>query len=97
MTDCLPEPLVPAMVDLRGMPFMPLDVVRLLDSDLFAVSTGDEFKAAVALWCKAWLQVPAASLPADDRVLAHLSGAGGRWAKVRAGAMRGWIQCDDGR
>lgn len=93
----LPAPLVPADVDLRGMPFMPLDVVRLLDSDLFAVSTGDEFKAAVALWCKAWLQVPAASLPADDRVLAHLSGAGARWAKVRAGAMRGWVQCDDGR
>lgn len=91
------EPLVPPEVDLRGMPFMPLDVVRLLDSDLFAVSSGDEFKAAVSLWCKAWLQVPAASLPADDRVLAHLSGAGGRWAKVRAGAMRGWVQCDDGR
>jgi hypothetical protein len=49
---------------------MPMDVVRLLDSDLFALSTGDEFKAALALWCKAWLQVPAASLPDDDRVLA---------------------------
>ena len=44
----LPEPLTPLEADLRGMPFMPLDVVRLTDSDLFALSTGEEFKAALA-------------------------------------------------
>lgn len=76
---------------------MPMDVVRILDSDLFALSTGDEFKAALALWCKAWLQIPAASLPDDDRVLAHLSGAGPRWKKVKEMALRGWIKCSDGR
>lgn len=92
-----PPPLVPAEVDLRGMPFMPLDVIRLLDSDLFALSSGDEFKAAVALWCKAWQQTPAGSLPTDDRVLAHLSGAAAKWQKVKAMALRGWIVCDDGR
>ena len=90
-------PLVPAEVDLRGMPWMPLDTVRLIDSDLFALSTGDEFKAAVALWCKSWTQVPAASLPQDDRILAHLSGAGARWKKLKAMALRGWALCDDGR
>ena len=93
----LPEPLVPAEVDLRGLPFMPLDVVRLMDSDLFALSNGEEFKAAVALWCKCWLQVPAGSLPNDDRVLAHLSGSGSRWAKVKAMALRGFTACADGR
>lgn len=76
---------------------MPLDTARLIDSDLFALSSGDEFKAALALWCKSWTQLPAASLPNDDRVLAHLSGAGARWKKVRAMAMRGWVLCDDGR
>lgn len=96
MTD-LPEPMTPADCDLRGLPFMPLDVIRLADSDLFALSTGDEFKSAVALWCKAWLQVPAASLPDDDRILAHLSTAGSRWAKVKAMALRGWVKCSDGR
>lgn len=96
MTD-LPAPLVPADVDLRGLPYMPLDVVRLMDSDLFALSTGDEFKSAVALWCKAWTQVPAGSVPNDDRVLAHLSGAGARWKKARTMAMRGWMLCSDGR
>ena len=91
------EPMTPSDCDLRGLPFMQLDVVRLIDSDLFALSTGDEFKAAVALWCKSWLQVPAASLPDDDRVLAHLSAAGSRWKKVKTLALRGWIKCSDGR
>jgi uncharacterized protein YdaU (DUF1376 family) len=90
-------PLTSPDCDLRGLPFMPMDVVRLLDSDLFALATGEEFKAALALWCKAWLQVPAASLPDDDRVLAHLSGAGVRWKKIKPMALRGWIKCSDGR
>lgn len=92
-----PSPLVPPEVDLSGFRFMPLDTVRLLDSDLFAISTGDEFKAAVSLWCKSWLQKPAGSLPDDDRVLAHLSGTGARWRKLRAMAMRGFVLCSDGR
>lgn len=90
-------PLTPAECDLRGLPWMPLDTVRLLDSDLFAVASGEVFKAAVALWCKAWQQVPAASLPDDDRVLAHLSGAGGRWRKIKGEALRGFVRCSDGR
>jgi uncharacterized protein YdaU (DUF1376 family) len=90
-------PMTPSDCDLRGLPFMPMDVVRVLDSDLFALSTGDEFKAALALWCKAWLQIPAASLPDDDRVLAHLSGSGSRWKRIKGMALRGWVKCDDGR
>lgn len=91
------EPLTPPDCDLRGLSFMPLDVVRLTDSDLFALATGDEFKAAVTLWCKAWLQVPAASLPDDERILAHLSGTGPRWKKLRDMALRGFVLCADGR
>ncbi|WCP14510.1 hypothetical protein sphantq_02956 [Sphingobium sp. AntQ-1] len=91
------DPLTPADCDLRGLPFMPLDVTRLADSDLFALSSGDEFKAAIALWCKCWLQIPAASLPDDDRVLAHLSGAGAKWKKVKSIALRGFVKCSDGR
>lgn len=90
-------PLVPAEVDLRDFGFMPLDVLRLRDSDLMALSTGDEFKAAVALWCVAWHQVPAASLPNDDRLLARYSGAGAAWRKVKAEALRGFVECSDGR
>lgn len=93
----LPQPLTPADCDLRGLPYMPLDVIRLLDSNMFAITNGEEFKAAVALWCKSWTQVPAASLPNDDRVLAHLSGAAARWKKIKASAMHGWILCSDDR
>lgn len=95
--DDLPEPLVPADCDLRGYHFMPLDVVRLLDSSLFARSTGEEFKAAVALWCKSWTQIPAGSLPDDDRDLAYLSGAGARWSKIKTIALMHWVKCSDGR
>lgn len=90
-------PLTPADCDLRDFAYMPLDAARMLDSDLYALSTGEEFKAAITLWCKSWTQVPAASLPDDDRVLAHLSGAGSRWKKVKDMALRGFIKCDDGR
>lgn len=76
---------------------MPVDVMRLFDSDLWALSTGEEFKAAFALWGRSFFQVPAASLPDDDRILAHLSCAGGRWPKVKEAALRGWVKCSDGR
>ena len=91
------EPLTPPDCDLRGMPYMPLDITRLFDSDFYVHSTGDEFKAAVTLWGKAFLQVPAGSLPDDDRVLAHLSNAGAKWKKVRTMALRGFVKCLDGR
>lgn len=97
MSETLPEPPLPDDVDLRGLQFMPLDVVRLADSDFTALTSGEEFKAGTLLWGKAWLQVPAGSLPNDDRVLAHLSGAGARWRKVKAMALHGFVLCRNGR
>lgn len=91
-----PAPLTPEDCNLRGFPWMALDTVRLMDSDLFLLATGDEFKAALALWCKSWSQVPAASLPNDERLLGALSGAK-NWKKVRDMAMRGWVLCSDNR
>ena len=38
----LHDPLVPADVDLRDFGFMPLDVLRLRDSDMMALATGDD-------------------------------------------------------
>lgn len=96
----LPEPMTPPDCDLRDFGFMPLDVSRLRDSDLAAEATGDEFRAAVLLWCASWHQVPAASLPNDERSLAHLSGYGRDvkgWRKVSSGALRGFMLCSDGR
>lgn len=94
------DPLVPVDTDLRDFQYMPLDVVRLVDSDLAALATGEEFRCAVVLWCKAWHQVPASSLPNDDRLLAHLAGFGRDlkgWRAVRDMALRGFVECSDGR
>lgn len=96
----LPAPLVPANVDLRDFAFMPLDVLRLRDSVLSADSTGDEFKAAVILWCASWHQVPAGSLPNNESSIARLAGhvaTSKKWKSIRDGALRGWFQCDDNR
>lgn len=96
----LPDPLIDADVDLRDFAYMPLDVVRFRDSDFSAITEGEAFKAGVLLWCASWHQVPAGSLPSDDRILANLAGYGrfvGEWEKVRNEALRGWQECNDGR
>ena len=96
----LPAPLVPAEVDLRDFAYLPLDAVRLRDSDLAALSSGDGFRAAVLLWCVSWHQSPAASLPDDDRLLARYAGFGRDvegWKAVRDEALRGYQLCSDGR
>lgn len=95
-----PEPPISADVDLRGMPFMPLDVNRLRDSDLAIEATGEEFRAAVMLWCASWNQIPAGSLPNSDTALAAYAGFGRDvkgWKKVKGGALRGFVECSDDR
>jgi hypothetical protein len=96
----LPAPLTPAVVDLRDYEYMPLHVARLRDSETAFKTRGDEFRCAVLLWCAAWHQVPAASLPDDEGSLARYAGFGiaiKEWRKVRAGALRGFVKCSDGR
>lgn len=92
-----PDPLVPADTDICGMDGFLLRADKLLGSELWALSTGDEFKAALGLWCRAWGQTPPGSLPDDDKILAAFSGAGARWPKVRDMALRGFVKCADGR
>jgi hypothetical protein len=94
------DPLVSADVDLRDFAYLPVDVVRLRDSGLAVEATGDEFRAAVILWCVAWHQVPATSLPDDDRTLAMYAGFGRDtkgWKRVRTAALRGFSKASDGR
>lgn len=93
----LPDPLVPAHVDLAGYPGFVLDVDLLLNSELVAVGSPDECWAAMLLWCKSWRQSPPGSLPDDEKVLAAFSATGKRWPKVRLMALRGFVKCSDGR
>lgn len=92
----LPEPLLDSSVKTGSMGSMLLDFSRLINSDFYALSTGDEFKAALTLWAAAWAQTPAGSLPADERILAALSRAKS-WKKVRDRALHGFILCSDDR
>lgn len=96
-----PAPLTPPDCDLRSFPSLMLDAQRLRDSTLAATATGDGFRCAVLLWCAAWLQVPAASLPDDKIELARLAGYGRDTASFltdwQNGGARGWIRCSDGR
>lgn len=90
----------PEDCDLRDYPFLPLDVMRLRDSAIVDAVTGDEFRAAILLWCSCWHQVPAGSLPDDDAQLAKFAGYGRvvkEWMKVRAGALYGFVKGPDGR
>lgn len=97
------EPPVPADADLQDFEFMPLYVRALTRSEFAAASTDAEFRAGVMLWCECWHQVPAGSVPDDDRVLAMLAGLGRgdhaleAWLNVKAGAMRNFLLGRDGR
>ena len=96
----LHDPLVPAEVDLRDFGFMPLDVRTLLTSSLWIKAKKDPrvAHAAVSLWCECWHQVPAASLPDDDEVLAELARCDAKeWARIRERALLHSVLCSDGR
>lgn len=96
-------PLTPADCDLRDFSFMPLDVQRLRDSELASNETPEACWAALLLWSASWHQVPAGSIPNDDMWIAKHAGYQQRgkidkaWKDVRGGALRGWVECADGR
>src|SRR6185437_6714857 len=99
MSGPLPMPPVPPDVDLRDFPFMPLDVRRLLTSETW-INCAYEPKAGhalVCLWAEAWHQLPAASLPDNDRVLMRLALCDpDQWAHLREIILAGWVKCSDG-
>lgn len=79
---------------------MPLHVARLRDSDLASEESPEACWYAVLLWSASWHQLPAASLPDNDAVLTKLIGLGRdvrTFLKHKAGALRGFVLCSDGR
>lgn len=99
MTDnSLPAPPIGAEVDVRDLDGFMLNVERLMASELVALSTHEVIAAALFLWCRAWKQIPAASLPNDDRVIAAFSRLPiARFRKMRSEVLRGFFECSDGR
>lgn len=102
MTDpVLPEPLVPAEVDLRGYEFMNLYGDRLFKSETWIAAKPEQKVAMLQLWWHAFAkEIPAASLPDNDQLLTNYAGFGisvSSWKKARTQVLRGFIACSDGR
>lgn len=94
------EPLTPPGCDLRAFRDMPLDIGRFRRSDLVTECDPEAVIAAILLWGVAWHEVPAASVPDNDRWLAKAAGYGRAieaWLRVKDEALRGFVLCSDGR
>lgn len=92
--------MTPAGCVLQDFPHTPMYRARLFGSSFHARATDSEWRAGVTLWMKSWDQTPAGSLPDDDIELCRLAELARDmklWKKLRAGAMRGWVLCSDGR
>ena len=91
MTDELPPPLVSADCDCTDLDGFMLNVERLMASELVALHTHEVVGAALFLWCRAWKQRPAASLPDDERVLAAFARLPlARFRRLRAEVLHGF-------
>lgn len=96
----LPDPPIPDDVDLRSNTWMKLDLSRLQSSDFIHLANNEEFGAAIKLWTESMRQLPAGSLPNNDKIISSLAGyatPSKRWQKVKPMAMHGFTLCSDGR
>lgn len=96
MNQRLPKPPVPEDACVQHFEWMPLDITRLQNSETWAAASGDEAKALLNLWMRAWHQVPAGSLPDNDRLLAVWSGIP-NWSDVAEFVRANFVLCSDGR
>lgn len=96
----LPLPPVPPDLDLRAFPKMFMDTGIVLGSELADAekTTPDAFRAAILLQFMSWQNVPASSIPGDERRLAALIGVSTqKWKTIRECVLKGFVLCSDGR
>lgn len=96
----LPAPPVPSDLDLSGLEYMPLLVVRLRRSRawLRAKRRPELGFYMMNLWMAAWMECPAGSLEDDDDVLADAAMCPiGQWQDIKRQVMDGFEKCADGR
>lgn len=96
----LPAPFVPPDCDLSGFDWFPLHHKRLKQSEWWLSASDLARSRNVDLWAEAFDQVPAASLPDSDVVLAKFAGFGrdvAGWQAAKAEIMAPWVLCSDGR
>jgi hypothetical protein len=94
----LPAPLVDAHIDCSDLDGFMLNAERLMSSELLALYGNEVLGAALLLWCRAWKQQPAASLPDDDRINAAFARLPlKKFLGIKDAVMRGFVKCSDGR
>jgi uncharacterized protein DUF1376 len=78
---------------------MPILLARLFGSEFFALATLEERAVGMTLWFQSWHQLPAGSLPSEDKHLAYLAHCDFEttWPRVREMALHKWVKCSDGR
>lgn len=95
------RPLTPAGCDLRSQDWFALEHKRLRRSSFWMTASDAARAISVDLWCEAYEQVPAGSIPSDERELALLAGFGKRgvedWRAISEEVLAPWVLCDDGR
>lgn len=98
MATDLPPPPVPPECDCTDLDGFMLNVERLMASELVALSGHEVVGAALFLWCRAWKQRPAASVPDDNRVMAAYARLTlKRFRQIKDEVLRGFVKCSDGR
>ncbi len=86
-------------LDVRRLPYMPLQIERLRRSKAWLRCKRRPEMAffLMNLWMRAWHEVPAGSIEADEDVLADAAMCDPiRWTEIRDEVMRGW-ELRDGR
>jgi uncharacterized protein YdaU (DUF1376 family) len=89
-----------ADVNLKDIENMPVNVTRMLNSHAWIIGARDKRAgfAMFTLMARAWHQVPAGSLPADDEELASLAFCSDHeWSEIKSHVLRGFTLCSDGR
>ena len=93
-----PAPLTPLDADVSRLEWFPLHHAKLLRSSFWLRSSDQVCRVSVELWCEAWTQVPAASLPNEDVVLARIVKLTLKeWLAIRNEVLAAWTLCRDGR
>jgi hypothetical protein len=95
-----PEPFTTRDMDVRNLDGFMLNFEKLFSSELWALTknSGNALRGALALWCKSWKQLPPASLPDDERILAAFADMPlARFRRLRPLVMHGFTLCSDGR
>lgn len=98
--ETFPVPLVPPDLDLRRLPYMPLQIERLERSKAWLACKKHPELAyfMLNLWKRVWRECPVASIEDDPEVIADAAGADPEtWTRISEVVLRGWIKCSDGR